>query len=355
MKTHALASRSPLAARRRRRWPAPPAGLRRARRGACARRSACPAWRSRSSRTARSRSPRASACASSAAPTRSTPTRSSRPARPARRSPSPRSRSLVDAGQDRLGRQGHRPPARLPDVRPVGHARDDDPRPARPSQRPRARARATCCSCRARNLTRAETVRRLRYIKPATSFRSGYAYDNILYMVAGQLIEAVSGETWEKFTASTCSSRPACRTRPATTTRASPPPNRAQPHARMDGGLRGIGRPGAARRARRARHATPRPPAGSRSAPTTWRAGCRSSSHGGAARTARRLFSEAAHDADVDAGDAAADRRRAPDDLTPTEPMFNTYALGWDVRDYRGAQDRLARRRGVRLPRPRSC
>ena len=41
-------------------------------------------------------------------------------------------------------------------------------------------------------LSRKETVRRLRYIKPATSFRSAYAYDNILYMVAGQLIE-VSG------------------------------------------------------------------------------------------------------------------------------------------------------------------
>ena len=33
------------------------------------------------------------------------------------------------------------------------------------------------------NRSRAETVERIRYIKPATSFRSGYAYDNILYMV----------------------------------------------------------------------------------------------------------------------------------------------------------------------------
>jgi len=48
-------------------------------------------------------------------------------------------------------------------------------------------------------LTRAETVRRLRYIRPATSFRSGYAYDNVLYVVAGQLIEEVSGKTWERF------------------------------------------------------------------------------------------------------------------------------------------------------------
>jgi CubicO group peptidase (beta-lactamase class C family) len=46
---------------------------------------------------------------------------------------------------------------------------------------------------------RAEIARRLRYIRPATSFRSAYAYDNVLYLVAGQLIEKVSGESWEDF------------------------------------------------------------------------------------------------------------------------------------------------------------
>ena len=47
--------------------------------------------------------------------------------------------------------------------------------------------------------TRKEIVQRLRFIKPATSFRSAYAYDNVLYQVAGELIEAVSGQTWEEF------------------------------------------------------------------------------------------------------------------------------------------------------------
>ena len=46
---------------------------------------------------------------------------------------------------------------------------------------------------------RAEIVRRLRFIKPATSFRSAYAYDNVLYLVAGQLVERVSGRRWEDF------------------------------------------------------------------------------------------------------------------------------------------------------------
>lgn len=46
---------------------------------------------------------------------------------------------------------------------------------------------------------RTEIARRLRFIKPATSFRSAYAYDNVLYLVAGQLIEKVTGQSWEEF------------------------------------------------------------------------------------------------------------------------------------------------------------
>ncbi|HEX2219737.1 MAG TPA: serine hydrolase [Gemmatimonadales bacterium] len=46
---------------------------------------------------------------------------------------------------------------------------------------------------------REEIARRIRYIPPATSFRGGYAYDNVLYLVAGEVIEAVSGRSWEDF------------------------------------------------------------------------------------------------------------------------------------------------------------
>lgn len=41
-----------------------------------------------------------------------------------------------------------------------------------------------------------EIIHNLRYIKPATSFRSAYAYDNLLYIVAGKIIAAKSGKTW---------------------------------------------------------------------------------------------------------------------------------------------------------------
>jgi CubicO group peptidase (beta-lactamase class C family) len=46
---------------------------------------------------------------------------------------------------------------------------------------------------------RREIARRLRFVPLATSFRGAYAYDNVLYGVAGEVIEAVSGATWEQF------------------------------------------------------------------------------------------------------------------------------------------------------------
>ena len=47
--------------------------------------------------------------------------------------------------------------------------------------------------------SREEIVRRLQFLPLARSFRSAYAYDNVLYTVAGQVIETVSGQSWEDF------------------------------------------------------------------------------------------------------------------------------------------------------------
>jgi len=51
----------------------------------------------------------------------------------------------------------------------------------------------------ASDLNRKEILRRVPYIKPASSFRSTYAYNNIMYVVAGELLEKVSGMRWEDF------------------------------------------------------------------------------------------------------------------------------------------------------------
>jgi CubicO group peptidase (beta-lactamase class C family) len=47
--------------------------------------------------------------------------------------------------------------------------------------------------------TRREIAERLRFVPLETSFRSAYAYDNVLYLVAGEVIEAMSGLKWEDF------------------------------------------------------------------------------------------------------------------------------------------------------------
>lgn len=47
--------------------------------------------------------------------------------------------------------------------------------------------------------SRKEIIRRIRYIPFVNGFRSVYAYDNIFYLVAGEVISAVSGMEWEEF------------------------------------------------------------------------------------------------------------------------------------------------------------
>ena len=45
--------------------------------------------------------------------------------------------------------------------------------------------------------TSEEIVHRIRFLKPATSFRTRYAYDNVLYLVAGQVVSAITKRSWD--------------------------------------------------------------------------------------------------------------------------------------------------------------
>ncbi|MFL6592906.1 MAG: serine hydrolase [Luteimonas sp.] len=46
--------------------------------------------------------------------------------------------------------------------------------------------------------TRADILHGLRYIKPAYGFRAGYAYDNLLYVVAGEVAASAGGASYEE-------------------------------------------------------------------------------------------------------------------------------------------------------------
>jgi CubicO group peptidase (beta-lactamase class C family) len=47
--------------------------------------------------------------------------------------------------------------------------------------------------------TPAEMIRRLRYVQPASSFRSQWDYQNVVYAISGYIIERVSGMPWATF------------------------------------------------------------------------------------------------------------------------------------------------------------
>ncbi|HEX9565343.1 MAG TPA: serine hydrolase [Gemmatimonadaceae bacterium] len=78
--------------------------------------------------------------------------------------------------------------------------------------------------------TRDEIVRRVRFIEPAYSLRGGYTYQNVMYLVAGRMLEAVSGMTWDDFIATRILT-PLGMSRTVTTlAQAATKPNVAAPH-----------------------------------------------------------------------------------------------------------------------------
>lgn len=44
-----------------------------------------------------------------------------------------------------------------------------------------------------------EILRRVRYLKPVSSFRSRYGYQNLMFIAAGRIVEKVSGQSWPDF------------------------------------------------------------------------------------------------------------------------------------------------------------
>ena len=87
---------------------------------------------------------------------------------------------------------------------------------------------------------RKEITRRLRFIPPATSFRSAYAYDNVLYLVAGEVIEAVSGQSWEEFVRSRILQKVGMAHSDVRHSGAGRPGNVATPHAEVNDTVRPV-------------------------------------------------------------------------------------------------------------------
>ncbi|HXI21609.1 MAG TPA: serine hydrolase, partial [Gemmatimonadales bacterium] len=174
--------------------------------------------------------------------------------------------------------------------------------------------------------TSAEIARRLRFIAPATSFRSAYAYDNVLFIVAGELVEAVSGMPWADFLQQRLFQPLGMQETATSITGVRLDDNVATPHGRIpdtmqvvpyDSILNGLS------------------------------AGGVLSSVADMSRWLRVQLDSGRIDADHRLWPAAETRTMwqpqidiptspPPPGLKPLGANFSTYALGWRVRDYRG-------------------
>ena len=187
------------------------------------------------------------------------------------------------------------------------------------------------------NLTRKETVRRIRYLKPATSFRSGYAYDNILYMAAGQLIEEVTGETWEQYVKNHVFAPLGMNHSTDSVADYLANPNHARPHSRSGGAIQGLGTQTALNNdATISQNAAP---AGGLaiSANDMSRWLLTQLGHGAIPASDKRLFSED-QSTQMWTGVVPTPIRPFPAEFAVTNPHFSLYALGWSISDYRGAK-----------------
>jgi CubicO group peptidase (beta-lactamase class C family) len=186
--------------------------------------------------------------------------------------------------------------------------------------------------------SRADVVRALRHIAPATSFRSGYAYDNILYVVAGELVAAVSGQSWESFIRDRVFRAAGMDDSVSDEAERFANPNRAHPHARIDGRVRGLGtqvvlpeREGLGQVAA---------PAGGLSSSANDMARWLQIQLGQGALPGgedKRLYSEASA-REMWTPQVLVPIRAYPPPISDMTPQFSSYALGWNVQDYRGVK-----------------
>ena len=176
-----------------------------------------------------------------------------------------------------------------------------------------------------------EIVRRLRFIKPATSFRSTYAYDNLLYLVAGSIIPAVTnGQGWSDFVKARILTPLGMTDTVADTASFKAAKDIATPHNRLSGKLEPLPQENVDNNA----------PAGalvsSASDLAKWLI---VQLNGGALEGNKRLFSAAqAREMWNPVTILPIDEpgKESHPAFAETRPNFQAYGLGWNLRDYRG-------------------
>ncbi|MBD0325825.1 MAG: serine hydrolase [Pyrinomonadaceae bacterium] len=85
---------------------------------------------------------------------------------------------------------------------------------------------------------RDEILRRIRHLKPTSSFRSKYGYQNVMFLAAGQIVAAVTGKSWDDYIRERFLTPLGMTTTTTTITAFKSTDNIAAPHNELDGKMR---------------------------------------------------------------------------------------------------------------------
>jgi CubicO group peptidase (beta-lactamase class C family) len=177
------------------------------------------------------------------------------------------------------------------------------------------------------NYNRGEIAHRIRFAKPVSSFRSAYAYDNVLYIVAGEIFPAVAGQSWDDFVRNRIFTPLGMSESGTTTAFFTSSRNAATPHAVEDGQLQVVPLDSVDNIS----------PAGGIASNVTdlarWLV-CRLDS-GRYSDGEGRLFSEG-QAREMWSGQTILPIPDPPPPLAALRSNFAEYALGWRLRDYQG-------------------
>ena len=175
--------------------------------------------------------------------------------------------------------------------------------------------------------TRDAVVYRLRYLKPKSSFRTTYAYSNVMFVTAGQVVAEVTGRSWDEYLRERIFVPLGMK---ATNTSASSfkeGEDWAAPHSKVEGKLQPIPR----------ENLDNAGPAGSINSSVAdmskWV--LLQLNHGQIPGTESRIFSEQTS-RDMWAQQMVVPVRPAAPELKNLQARFSGYGLGWGLRDYKG-------------------
>lgn len=91
------------------------------------------------------------------------------------------------------------------------------------------------------NFTKADIIHNLRFLKPVSSFRTKYDYDNNLYIIAGEVVARVAGISWEEFVEKRIMQPLGMNKSAASLGRVKDKSNVIDPHAPVNGKVQAIG------------------------------------------------------------------------------------------------------------------